>query len=162
MPMMAVLAVRQEQMAMRRPCSKTSRSRNSSWMETRTNQQTIQKTNGSSSSQQTMTSRFRRWMSRQDPGDGQQQQQLVEEEDQQQDEPDQVTVWAGKLLGVMQARPPPDRKPLTLDQVQQWMEDHQVPSGLEALATPRSSGRRITGNHSWGNEEACAFCCACC
>jgi hypothetical protein len=70
------------------------------------------------------------------PSDGQlmqqQQQQLGEEEEeeqqqqQQQEEPDQTTVWAGKLLGVMQSRPPPDRKPLSLDQVQQWMADQQV------------------------------------
>jgi hypothetical protein len=53
-------------------------------------------------------------------GEGQQAQQV--------DEPpaDPEMVWAGKLLGVMQARVPPSLKPLSYEHVLEWVDQQQV------------------------------------
>lgn len=39
---------------------------------------------------------------------------------------DPEMLWAGKLLGVMQSRPPPERKPLTYEQVLEWIDSQEV------------------------------------
>lgn len=39
---------------------------------------------------------------------------------------DPEMLWAGRLLGVMQSRPPPEHKPLTSDQVIGWIDREQV------------------------------------
>jgi hypothetical protein len=56
----------------------------------------------------------------QEAGDGQQAQKLAEPP------ADPEMVWAGKLLGVMQARPPPQHKPLSYEQVLEWVDQQQV------------------------------------
>lgn len=49
------------------------------------------------------------------------------EQQQQAEEPaDPEMLWAGKLLGVMQARLPPERKPLTYEQVVEWIDQQKV------------------------------------
>jgi hypothetical protein len=69
----------------------------------------------------------------QDAGEGQQQQQ---------DEPpaDPELVWAGKLLGVMQARPPPQHKPLSYKQVLEWVDQQQVISACRPAAHEPHAG----------------------
>eukprot|EP00878_Enallax_costatus_P027800 GHUV01029957.1.p1 GENE.GHUV01029957.1~~GHUV01029957.1.p1 ORF type:complete len:695 (+),score=274.57 GHUV01029957.1:1025-3109(+) len=49
-----------------------------------------------------------------------------QQEQQQPEVQDPEMLWAGKLLGVMQSRPPPEYKPLTYEQVIEWIDKQEV------------------------------------
>lgn len=71
-----------------------------------------------------------------------------------QQDPEQL--WAGKLLGVMQSRPPPERKPLTYEQVLEWIDQQQVDWLL--LQTSPS----VPSTFYQGYQGICRHVCASC